>query len=92
MKTLSVSHLKAHLSEELRYVQAGEEVVVTDRGRPVARLVPFTATTDALQRLASAGLARIGPGVDERFWELERATDDGARLRAAVADEREGGW
>jgi prevent-host-death family protein len=41
MKRLSVSYLKAHLSAELRAVQAGETVVVMDRDHPVARLVPI---------------------------------------------------
>jgi len=36
MKTTSVSKLKAHLSEILRAVKAGEEVVVLERRRPVA--------------------------------------------------------
>jgi prevent-host-death family protein len=34
----SVRELKAHLSEYLRHVAAGEEVVVTSHGKPVARL------------------------------------------------------
>jgi antitoxin (DNA-binding transcriptional repressor) of toxin-antitoxin stability system len=38
MKHSSVSYLKAHLSAELKAVQAGETVVVMDRDHPVARL------------------------------------------------------
>ena len=41
MKRSSVSYLKAHLSAQLRAVQAGETVVVMDREHPVARLVPL---------------------------------------------------
>jgi len=41
MKRSSVSYLKAHLSAELKAVQAGETVVVMDRDHPVARLVPL---------------------------------------------------
>ena len=41
MKRLSVSYLKAHLSAELKAVQAGETVVIMDRDHPVARLVPL---------------------------------------------------
>jgi prevent-host-death family protein len=33
--------LKNRLSAYLRYVQNGEEVVVKDRNRPVARILPF---------------------------------------------------
>jgi prevent-host-death family protein len=38
MKKASISILKAHLSQYLAAVKAGEEVIVTERGRPVARL------------------------------------------------------
>jgi len=41
VKQSSVSYLKAHLSAELKAVQAGEIVVVMDRDHPVARLVPL---------------------------------------------------
>ena len=37
MRTATVSKLKASLSEYLRQVKAGEEVLVTERGRPIAR-------------------------------------------------------
>lgn len=41
MTVVGVRDLKAHLSEHLRTVAQGDEVVVTDRGKPVARLVPI---------------------------------------------------
>jgi prevent-host-death family protein len=37
---ISVRELKNHLSACLRRVQGGEELVVTSRGKEVARLVP----------------------------------------------------
>jgi prevent-host-death family protein len=36
----NVAQAKAHLSEILERVANGEEIVLTRRGRPVARLVP----------------------------------------------------
>ncbi|MHC4236478.1 MAG: type II toxin-antitoxin system Phd/YefM family antitoxin, partial [Planctomycetota bacterium] len=46
MKAVGVRELKAHLSRYLREVQAGEVILVTDRGRVVAELrVPGPATT-----------------------------------------------
>jgi prevent-host-death family protein len=42
MKT-TASNLKAKLGRFMKAVKAGHEVVVTDRGAPVARLVPFAA-------------------------------------------------
>ncbi|MBN2050695.1 MAG: type II toxin-antitoxin system prevent-host-death family antitoxin [Spirochaetales bacterium] len=43
MKTISVSNLKAHLSAELKKVQAGEPIVIVDHRHPVALVVPFEA-------------------------------------------------
>lgn len=37
----SSSHLKAKLGQYMKAVRAGEEIVVTDRDLPVARLVPY---------------------------------------------------
>lgn len=50
-----VTELRAHLSEWLDRVRGGEEVVVTDRGMPVARLLGMS-TTATLQRLAAEGV------------------------------------
>jgi prevent-host-death family protein len=40
MKAVGVKELKARLSEYLRYVRAGEPVLITDRGEVVAELRP----------------------------------------------------
>jgi prevent-host-death family protein len=41
MKSVRIAQLKDHLSEHLRAVEAGEEVLVMDRERPIARIVPM---------------------------------------------------
>lgn len=41
MQTVSVAEAKAHLSELLNQVEAGEEIVITRRGQPVARIKGF---------------------------------------------------
>lgn len=93
MKTLSVSELKAHLSAELERVQAGEELLVTDRGRPVARIVPMPAPAHGeVGALVRAGLVRPGAGLPEGFWALSRPDDPLGGTSAAVADERGDGW
>jgi prevent-host-death family protein len=90
MKTIAVSELKARLSEELRYVRAGAELVVTDRGQPIARLVPIANEVDGnLARLVTAGLARPGGELAPAFWSLPRG---GGGLVAAFLAEREEGW
>lgn len=40
MKTVSVSDAKSGLSALIRELRSGEAVVITDRGVPVAQLVP----------------------------------------------------
>jgi len=40
MRSVKIAELKDKLSEHLRAVEAGEEVVVTDRNRPIARIIP----------------------------------------------------
>jgi len=40
---VGVRQLKAHLSACLARVQAGERLTVTDRGRPIATIVPVDA-------------------------------------------------
>ena len=39
MKTVSVATLKQKLSEYLRFVEQGDEVLVTSHRRPIARLM-----------------------------------------------------
>ncbi|KAI5916286.1 type II toxin-antitoxin system Phd/YefM family antitoxin [Thauera sp. 2A1] len=47
MQAMSVADAKAHLSELLSQVESGDEVVITRRGRPIARLVPERAAAIA---------------------------------------------
>ena len=63
MKRSSVSYLKAHLGAELKAVQAGETVVVTDRGHPVARLVPLAGSggIEVREPLRPFGFQRPAP-------------------------------
>jgi len=42
---VGVRELKQHLSQYLKRVQGGETLVVTDRGEPIARIVPTPPPT-----------------------------------------------
>ena len=55
---VGVRELRADLSRWLARVEAGEEVVVTDRDRPVARLSPYRATS-GLDDLIARGVVRL---------------------------------
>jgi len=96
MQTAAVSELKASLSQFLAHVKAGDEVVVTERGRPVARLVPVARATEGvpahLLELQRKGLVRIGTAeLPEDFWTLPRPKDKGSTGLRALLDEREKG-
>lgn len=95
-RRVSVGTLKARLSEYLRQVGAGEGVVVTNRGRPVARLVPIegdTALEGRAAELVRTGLARRpGDRLDPAFLDLERPRDPEGRSLEAVLEERAEGW
>ena len=49
MKTVGLKTLKNRLSEYVRAAAAGETIVVTDRGRPVAEIVPPRAEASAVE-------------------------------------------
>jgi prevent-host-death family protein len=51
---VAISELRAHLGDWLARARVGQDVVVTDRGIPVARLVGVDAT-DTLERLTIEG-------------------------------------
>ena len=52
--TVGVREFRAHLSEYLREIKRGKTLVITERGQPVARLVPsaqpLAERVEALQR------------------------------------------
>lgn len=60
METVGVRELKNRLGYYLRAIRQGRAFVVTDRGKPVARLVPAVP----------AGQERWPPDLEIRMWEL----------------------
>lgn len=94
MRTAAVSELKASISEYLTNVKAGEEVLVTDRGKPIAKLIPIkrdeTEFPHHLLTLERAGLVRIGTGkIAARFWDLPRPNDKKGLALRFLLEERE---
>ena len=53
MTTYSIREAKARLSEILRELDQGEEVIITRRGRPCGRLTAVDADTDDRPSLAT---------------------------------------
>lgn len=95
MKTVSISNLKAKLSQYLDAVKAGEEVLVTDRGRPVARISRVAPAEDEegrLQALVRTGRVRPPRRTGELDLESLRPPADprGRALNALLEERREG--
>lgn len=59
MKTVRIAQLKSQLSRHLRSVERGEEIEVTDRDRPIARIVPVGARPSPLIEQASIPVERM---------------------------------
>jgi prevent-host-death family protein len=59
---VGVRELRQSLSRYLRRVRAGERLVVTERGRPLAVLAPWAEDGDLLDRLVADGRIRRGSG------------------------------
>ena len=49
MKRVKIAELKNHLSRHLRAVESGAEIEVTDRDRPIARIVPVAQPAAAIR-------------------------------------------
>jgi prevent-host-death family protein len=49
MKRVKIAELKNHLSAHLRAVEQGAELEVTDRNRPIVRLIPAHPTESRIR-------------------------------------------
>ena len=89
---VSIGRLKARLSEYLKRATAGREVVVTDRGRPVARLVGLEnqIRLDArmLELVESGKAQRPTQPLDLGLLQKLRPSDPDGRSLEAVLEER----
>jgi prevent-host-death family protein len=62
MDTIGVRELNQNTSQVLARVRNGETVEITDRGRPIARLVPVDGDRSVLSRLVASGRAAAPSG------------------------------
>lgn len=93
MQTVSIAELKAHLSEYLRRVRAGEEIVVCDRSVPIGKLVPLSLDEelDAEElELVAAGVLRLPAESDARAKKKRGARIDADRVLEALDADRDG--
>lgn len=85
--------LAKELFRYLSQVRAGEELVVTDRGRPIAKIVPIRAgevrVPAHIALLERAGGIRMGTGkLPKGFWDVPRPLDTDSSVVKALLEER----
>jgi prevent-host-death family protein len=76
MKTATVRDLRNHYSRLLAWISAGEEITITQRGKPVARLCPAPALSE-LEKVdwdQSAAVAR------DRSREIRMSASESSKL------------
>lgn len=94
MERVSISRLKDQLSAYLKRVQAGETVLVLDRGKPVARLERADPELDEdarYRRLVAAGVIRPGKKASKRTAIRPVDLGPNARVLEALLEERREG-
>jgi prevent-host-death family protein len=73
MKTVGSRELKNRLGRYLKLVGKGETLIVTDRGKPVARIVPNDtneggkSVDEVLKQMEAEGHLRLGTRPFKRF-------------------------
>jgi prevent-host-death family protein len=74
MRAVNIADLKNNLSRYLDEVRRGEEVLVRDRNKPIARIIPFTDADDEdaqMKELIARGIAKPPKSTDPlpaSFW------------------------
>ena len=96
MKQTSISELKAHLSAFLDIVRRGDDVLITDRGRPIARLTPMKPREQEESRrelLVRTGRLRAPVArLPKDFLTRDLPVDREGRSLSAIIDERNASW
>lgn len=96
MKTATITEAKNGLSALIDRVRAGESVVITDRGVPVAVLEPAITRVpieDRLRRLEREGSVRIGkasPPLDLLRTPGPKVRGGTSAVDAVIEERREG--
>ena len=85
MDEAGIRELRDHLSQYLDRVRSGEEVVVTDRGTAIARLVPVDAPRP-FDRLVREGVIELAPPQRRRRPDRRVAVEGG--VSDLVAEQR----
>ena len=96
MKTTGIKELRSSLTATLERVKAGEEILVTERGEPVARIVPIESPEQKLARMIRSGVIRpplrpMNPATVEELFNMPRLEDPEGLLIRFLLEERGSG-
>ncbi|MFQ5789173.1 MAG: type II toxin-antitoxin system Phd/YefM family antitoxin [Acidobacteriota bacterium] len=92
MSTVGIKELKNRLTEYLRRTKRGEEVIVTERGKPIAVIQPIETVEKLesleakLAKLAALGVVTLPTKKPQRRIRLVKVS--GAPLSKTVLSER----
>jgi prevent-host-death family protein len=92
-KAAGIRELKAHLSRYVRDVKRGDEIIISERGKAVARIVPIAPPSERsrlqfLQRLASEGKIILPTSLDKPKKPSSRKKIAGSPFSDAVVEDR----
>jgi len=78
--TVGAFEAKTHLSELLEKVEAGEEIIITKHGAPVARLVPVKKEASPQERLAAVQrIQKLATGLSLGGLKIKDLISEGRR-------------
>ncbi len=93
-KTIGIREMKAHLSGYLRDVKLGEELLISERGKAIARIVPVGAPAEegklhsALVKMALMGSIILPPSYKPPRTPKFRKKVKGSLFSKAVIEDR----
>jgi prevent-host-death family protein len=79
MDTINLADAKAHLSELIDRVEAGDSIVITRRGKPVAQLTAVTKPRKRIDAALLQALTETMPSQPQDAASLIRSMRDGDR-------------
>jgi prevent-host-death family protein len=79
MDAVNLADAKAHLSELVDRVEAGDSIEITRRGKPVARLTSVVSRRKRVDATALQSLTASMPPQQQSAAELVRSMRDGDR-------------
>lgn len=80
MSTINLADAKAHLSELIDRVEAGDSIEITRRGKPVARLTTVETPRKAIDAALLRSLTASMPPQTQTAADLVRSMRDGDRF------------